>query len=151
MEVTKQQRADWLNATLDARGLSDYGRAAHICKRLGCSNAVAAGWLRGSLPSDLKLAMDFCREFSISLHNWVYVDDSTNFDSSNGGIPADRLLYTVQMVRKYERDHARISDEQYAWLMQRLASTDQPKQELQQISEVIELFSKEAANEKQTI
>lgn len=143
MEVTKEDRGDWLEKTLDARGVPRYGRAAHICKKIGCSNAVTAGWLRGSLPQDLKLAMNFCREFEINLYNWVYLDGGGEFNAENGGIPAERLLFTVKMVREYERDHADISDEQYAWLMQRLANATSPNDTLNDIAQVIDMFGVE--------
>lgn len=140
MDVSKKERGEWLEKTLDARGTPRYGRAAYICKKLGCSNAVTAGWLRGSLPQDLKLAMNFCTEFQINLRNWVYLDGDSDFNAENGGIPAERLLFTIKMVREYERDHPDISDEQYAWLMQRLANTESPNQALQDIAEVIDIF-----------
>jgi len=140
MEVTKKDRGDWLEKILDARGVPRYGRAAYICKKIGCSNAVTAGWLRGSLPQDLKLAMNFCSEFQINLKAWVYLDDGADLTMENGGIPGERLMFTVKMVREYEREHPGMSDEQFAWLMQRLANTNTPNDTLQDIAQVIDMF-----------
>tara|TARA_Y100001972_G_scaffold50309_1_gene61814 strand:+ start:1072 stop:1500 length:429 start_codon:yes stop_codon:yes gene_type:complete len=140
MEVTKRNRGEWLEKILDARGVPRYGRAAYICKKIGCSNAVTAGWLRGSLPQDLKLAMNFCSEFQINLKGWVYLDDGADLTMENGGIPGERLMFTVKMVREYEREHPGMSDEQFAWLMQRLANTNSPNETLNDIAQVIDMF-----------
>ena len=140
MEVTKRNRGEWLEKILDARGVPRYGRAAYICKKIGCSNAVTAGWLRGSLPQDLKLAMNFCSEFQINLKGWVYLDDGADLTMENGGISGERLMFTVKMVREYEREHPGMSDEQFAWLMQRLANTNSPNDTLHDIAQVIDMF-----------
>ena len=141
MDVTKENRAVWLNETLSARGIDAYGRAATICKDIGCSNAVASGWLRGSLPKDMELAFKFCDRYEISLRAWVYCIADGSYDPDSDAISGARSETIITQARCFEREHGPLTDGQMAHVMRRLNAADNPKQELRQLGEVVSLFS----------
>jgi len=146
MDVTKAMRGEWLGEVLSARGVDAYGRAATICKDIGCSNAVASGWLRGSLPKDMELAFKFCDQYEISLRAWVYCIADGSYDPDSDSIPGARLESIISQARCFEREHGGLTDGQMAHVIRRLNAADNPKQELQQLGEVVTLFSGRGKN-----
>tara|TARA_Y100000114_G_C11736448_1_gene316452 strand:- start:162 stop:572 length:411 start_codon:yes stop_codon:yes gene_type:complete len=70
--LLKEDRAKWLSKTLDARGIPEYGRASRISKDIGCANAVATGWIRGTLPRDVVLGFKFCDFYNIDFREWTF-------------------------------------------------------------------------------
>ena len=146
MEVSKETRARWLSALLESRGVPEYGRAATICKRLGCSNAVVAGWLKGSLPQDLKLGVKFCEEYGLTIKAWVYCETNDYADNGSDYISGDRLAFIVKQARCFEREHGALTDDQMAHVMRRLKAADNPKQELKELGEVVTLFGSGGKN-----
>ena len=140
MDVSKEDRGVWLNAHLDSQDVPQYGRAAHITKRVGCSNAVAAGWLRGSLPQDMALAIKFADDFHVPLRNWVYACNDGVVSPGSGGIPANRVDYVIKMARKFERDEGELSDEQFVYIVKKLAAERDTERTLSEIGQVIDLF-----------
>ena len=141
MDVTKDDRATWLNDTLSARGVDAYGRAATISKDIGCSNAVASGWLRGSLPKDMELAFKFCDRYEISLRAWVYCISDGSYDPDSDAISGARIETIISQARCFEREHGSLTDAQMAHVIRRLNAADNPKQELKQLGEVVTLFN----------
>lgn len=104
--MDKSGRAIWLNKKLGDAKIPEYGRAATIAKRIECSNAVCQGWLQGSLPKDLKLAMTFSREFNINLHEWVTGEPMPEAERG-------RWQTSVKIARRFEREMGELSDDQF--------------------------------------
>ena len=115
--MDKQERGVWLNGKLSASGIPEYGRAALIARTLDCSNAVCQGWLQGSLPKDMKLALAFGREFSINLNEWVtgqIVQDEEK----------ERFQEAIKIARRFERDMGELTDDQFIMVVQLIHESD---------------------------
>ena len=148
MEVSKETRAEWLSALLDSRGVPEYGRAATISKKLGCSNAVVAGWLKGSLPQDLKLGVKFCEEYGLTIKAWVYCETNDYADNGSDYISGDRLSFIVKQARCFEREHGALTDDQMAHVMRRLNAADNPKNEIKELAEIHSIWGGGKNNER---
>ena len=70
--MIKSERAEWLSKHLDRCGIPMYGRASRISKEVGCANAVATGWIRGSLPRDLVLGFKFADLYGFDVREWTF-------------------------------------------------------------------------------
>ena len=116
--MEKKDRADWLNRQLSSKGIPEYGRAATIAKRIDCSNAVCQGWLQGSLPKDLKLALSFSREFDINLNEWVTGQRMSEADLQN-------MQDAVLAARRFEKEMGELTDDQFIMVSQLIYKNEQ--------------------------
>lgn len=108
--MSKEERAEWFKGKLLAQGIASYGLASHIAKAIGCSNAVAQGWIRGSLPSDLTLAVKAKWVFQFSVEEWVTgIPVTGNNPDYNTAI-----LNAKEFERSYlEQSSQQLSDNQF--------------------------------------
>lgn len=69
----REQRVVWIADVMTRNGYPEKrGRAAAIRKATGASPNVVNGWLRGSLPKDMRMADDFCEAFDTDMRSWVH-------------------------------------------------------------------------------
>ena len=92
--MIKEERSKWLNAHLDRYGMPLYGRASRISKEVGCSNAVATGWIRGSLPRDLVLGFKFADLSGFDVRKWTF--------GVPGKVVNEEWLSAITIARDFE-------------------------------------------------
>jgi hypothetical protein len=109
--MEKKERAAWINAKLDEAKVPEYGRAATIAKRIDCSNAVCQGWLQGSLPKDLGLAIRFSKEFGIDLEEWA-TGASGGGTTSESRVPRSDAVEAARLAREIEQGRE-LSEDQF--------------------------------------
>ena len=116
--MEKKERADWLNRQLANKGIPEYGRAATLAKRIDCSNAVCQGWLQGSLPKDLKLALSFSREFDVNLNEWVTGVPLSAKDQED-------MQNAVLVARRFEKEMGELTDDQFIMVSKLIYENEQ--------------------------
>lgn len=115
--MDKENRAIWLNKKLDQASIAEYGRAASIARRIECSNAVCQGWLGGSLPKDIVLALKFCKEFSLSLQEWATGEVSEPENKS-------RWLEAIKSAREFENEMGELTSDQFVMVVELILKHD---------------------------
>jgi hypothetical protein len=115
--MNKEDRSKWLEKKLNAAGMPAYGRASAISRALGCSNAVAQGWLNGSLSKDMELGLRFADQYNFTLREWVYGEDADR------GLDM-RWLSSIRLAREFEEEFGRLTAEQFILVVELVASDD---------------------------
>jgi len=107
----KAKREMIFKDALDAAGVPNWGRAASIVKRVGCTPASAQAWVRGSLPSEPERLIQMCDEYDIDLYLWV------DFKSRKKTESIGELLEAVIYVKDFEaKSNLTLDPEQFAHL-----------------------------------
>lgn len=132
--MLKEDRAKWLSKTLDARGIPEYGRASRISKDIGCANAVATGWIRGTLPRDVVLGFKFCDFYNIDFREWTF------------GIPSvvvsEEWLRAIAMAREFEEAYDRtLTTDQFIGVVKLALKAETPGFLAQALQELGSIFS----------
>lgn len=117
LSMNKEDRSKWLEKKLNAAGMPAYGRASAISRALGCSNAVAQGWLNGSLSKDMELGLRFADQYNFTLREWVYGEDADR------GLDM-RWLSSIRLAREFEEEFGRLTAEQFILVVELVASDD---------------------------
>lgn len=112
--MTKDERREWFTKKLDSLNVPSHGRATVIRKSASVSHAVAAGWLKGSLPKEMHSAFLFCDHYSIDPWDWVYGEPRT------GGKTNPEIEQAYMMARKFEKEMGELTDDQFKAVSQLL-------------------------------
>ncbi len=96
MHYDNKKRSEYLNKQLDKRGVASWGRASEIARRTGCSNATADAWLKGSLPKNIQMGINFADEFGLDFYEW-----STG-KSRGAFISESRLTELIHRCKNFE-------------------------------------------------
>lgn len=99
MYYDNKKRAEYLNEQLSQRGIATWGRASEISRRVGCSNATADAWLKGSLPKNLQMGIKFADEFELDFYEW-----STG-KSRGAFISESRLSELIHRCKNFEEKY----------------------------------------------
>ena len=113
------ERADWLHDTLDARGIPSYGRASLISRDMQCAKAASTGWLKGTLPRDMKLGFRFADQYNFDVRECV-MGTKQEPDEAN-------WARAIQTARAFERTVANLSDDQFMMIV-KLAMAEEADQ-----------------------
>jgi hypothetical protein len=116
--MQKGDRAKWLEKKLDSYGMPSYGRASAISRDLGCSNAVAQGWLNGSLAKDMELGLRFADKYKFTLRQWV-----TGEDPASDLRP--KAMYAIRMAREFEEEFGALSIDQFMLVVELIGNAGQ--------------------------
>jgi hypothetical protein len=120
MEMEKEQRAEWLKKKLDALNLPAWGRAAAIAKATGASHPAANGWVNGTLPRDLSLAVKFCLHYRINMQEWITGTASAiNLEPSS-------YEQAFMLVRNFEKKGRDLTDQTFLEIVDYLLSSPEP-------------------------
>lgn len=107
--MTKTERAEWLEQTLNNKGVPLYGRASTISRDLQCAKAVAHGWLTGALPRDMKLGFRFADRYTFDVREWVM--------GTQQSPDSEKWEKAIATARAFEKTVAEISDEQFMMIV----------------------------------
>lgn len=99
-------RSVWLAKRLDEHGVPEYGRAASISKKVGCSNAVAQGWLGGSLAKDMVQGLKFCDAYGFTVREWVTGEAAQSEDKLS-------FINSVRLAKQFEEDTGYLNVDQF--------------------------------------
>ena len=118
--MLKEDRAKWLNKTLDARGIPEYARASRISKDLDCANAVATGWIRGSLPRDVALGFKFCDQYNIDFREWTFGIQQT--------VVSEGWLEAIAVAREFEEScRKKLTTDQFIRVIELALKAENPR------------------------
>ena len=115
--MDKSERAKWIEKKLNAAGMPAYGRASAISRALGCSNAVAQGWLNGSLAKDMELGLRFADQYNFTLREWV------TGEMADRGLDM-RWLSSIRLAREFEEEFGTLTAEQFILVVELVAGDD---------------------------
>ncbi len=118
------ERADWLHETLDARGIPSYGRASIISRNMQCAKAASTGWLKGTLPRDMRLGFRFADQYGFDVREWVM---GTKQEANEAN-----WSRAINTARAFEKTVASLSDDQFMMIV-KLAMAE----EADQLSELL--------------
>lgn len=114
--MNKEDRSNWIEKKLNAAGMPAYGRASAISRALGCSNAVAQGWLNGSLAKDMELGLRFADQYNFSLREWVSGNTDNSIDM--------RWLSSIRLAREFEEEFGALTAQQFILVVELVAGDD---------------------------
>ena len=130
----KEDRAKWLNKTLDARGIPEYGRASRISKDLDCANAVATGWIRGSLPRDVALGFKFCDRYNIDFREWTF--------GMQQPVVSEGWLEAIAVAREFEEScRKKLTTDQFIRVIELALKAENPRFLSETMQELGNIFS----------
>ena len=98
-KLSKDLRASMLDKHLSGKGIPVYGRSTKIKNDMKATAATVAGWLSGSLPSDMMTALNFCNAYGLCPWQWVYGVRYTDVENS---FDAKRIM---KYMRSLENSH----------------------------------------------
>ena len=115
--MNKGDRSKWIEKKLNTAGMPAYGRASAISRALGCSNAVAQGWLNGSLAKDMELGLRFADQYNFTLREWVTGEEADR------GLDM-RWLSSIRLAREFEEEFGALTAEQFILVVELVAGDD---------------------------
>ena len=113
--MEKVERSEWIDKKLTEYGMPAYGRASGISRALGCSNAVAQGWLNGSLAKDMEQGLAFADHYGFTLREWI------TGTPSNKGLD-QRWASAIKLAREFEAEFEALTTEQFMLVVELVAS-----------------------------
>lgn len=104
----KPQRAERFAAILKRHSMALHGAATSIANRIGVSDATVSAWMRGSLPRDPDVLIDFCDEFDVDLYWWV-----KGVARPRAGVDPEKLVRAFQHLTHYtDKNNLELTTEQ---------------------------------------
>ncbi len=95
----KENRAKWLAATLEARGLTSYGIQSTLARKMGCSKSTAQNWCRGGVGNG-ELAIEFALRFDFSMADWIWENWTPDMIGPNAGQQEKEGLSRVMIEKR---------------------------------------------------
>jgi len=125
-----EKRSEWIAEVMTRNGYPDKrGRASAIRKATGASPNQVNGWLRGSLPKDLKMADAFCEAFDTDMRSWVHAVEkppsadyrqerdmrdaafkAKQFEEENGHLTPETFVEVFSVIYKESRGEMSLQD-----------------------------------------
>jgi hypothetical protein len=108
LDPKRAARSERFLSILKRHQIPKHGAQTIIAKEIGVSDATIAAWMRGSLPRDPVVLINFCDAYSVDLYWWV-----NGTPRPHGGVAVDKLVRSFQTVSKFLSSRSIVaSDEQ---------------------------------------
>ena len=132
--AVREARSERFMSILKRHQIPKHGAQTIMAKEIGVSDATIAAWMRGSLPRDPVVLIQFCDAYDVDLYWWV-----NGVPRPSDGIAVEKLVRANQTVGKWaELNEISLKEDQRMALIGKIYNNPaQSSEYLQTMAEIL--------------